>query len=78
MDLQADIKWIHKELDKVNDPSLIEVLKNMLKSKSLVKTERISKGQYNNEMDISISEIDSGDYHNHEDVKRMIKKWGEK
>lgn len=30
MDLQADLKWIHQELDNVKDPVFIEAIKNML------------------------------------------------
>ena len=31
MNIQAEIKWIKGELDKVQDPYLIEVFKNLLK-----------------------------------------------
>jgi hypothetical protein len=27
MDLQADLKWIHQELDNVKDPTFIEAIK---------------------------------------------------
>lgn len=30
MDIQADIRWIKSELDNVNDPDFVEVLKSML------------------------------------------------
>ena len=30
MDLNADIKWIRKELKEVKDPTLIEAFKNLL------------------------------------------------
>ncbi|MCB9234526.1 MAG: hypothetical protein H6581_22920 [Bacteroidia bacterium] len=31
MNIQAEISWIKSELDKVNDPYLIEIFKNLLK-----------------------------------------------
>lgn len=30
MDLQSDLKWIHKELDRVKDSLFIETIKSML------------------------------------------------
>jgi hypothetical protein len=30
MSLQADIKWIQSEIEKVNDPFLVEAFKNLL------------------------------------------------
>ncbi|HLS29300.1 MAG TPA: hypothetical protein VK021_00440 [Flavobacteriaceae bacterium] len=32
MDIQTDIKWIQKELEKVDDPELISLVKHLLKS----------------------------------------------
>ncbi|MBL4586363.1 MAG: hypothetical protein JKX84_04790 [Flavobacteriales bacterium] len=34
MDLQADINWIKSELDKVKDPSFVQVLKSLLNYRS--------------------------------------------
>jgi len=31
MDIQADIKWIQKELKEIQDPDLIEIFKNLLR-----------------------------------------------
>ena len=36
MDIQAELNWIHKELDQVKDPILIEAFKNMLKYRKSV------------------------------------------
>lgn len=47
MNTEADIKWIYQELDKVKNPAFIEAIKNMLKYRSKVSTERISIEQYN-------------------------------
>ena len=76
MDLQADLKWIHKELDNVKDPTFIEAIKNMLKYRKKVSTERISIEQYNREIDASLADIGEGKTHTQEEVKAMIKQWG--
>ena len=31
MDLQADINWIHQEIDKVQDPDLLQTIKGILR-----------------------------------------------
>ena len=79
MDLQADIKWILKELKDVKDPTFIEAIKNMLKYRKKVSTtERISIEQYNKELDESIADIETGRVHSHEEVKAMMQQWGRK
>ncbi|WP_299223981.1 hypothetical protein [uncultured Aquimarina sp.] len=79
MDLQADIKWILKELKDVKDPTFIEAIKNMLKYRKKVSTtERISIEQYNKELDESIADIEAGRVHSHEEVKAMMQQWGRK
>jgi predicted transcriptional regulator len=78
MDLQADLKWIYKELENVKDPTFIEAIKNMLKYRKKVSSERISIEQYNKEIDASIADIEAGNYHTHEEVKDMIKQWGKR
>lgn len=77
MDLQADIKWILKELKDVKDPTFIEAIKNMLKYRKKV-SNRISIEQYNKELDESIADIGTGNYHTHDEVKAMIQQWGKK
>ncbi|PHQ28514.1 hypothetical protein [Leeuwenhoekiella nanhaiensis] len=77
MSVQADIKWIHEELDKVNDPLFIEAIKNMLKYNKKVSSQRISIEEYNKELDTSIAQIKSGEIFTHEQMRERIKKWGE-
>ena len=31
MNLQADLEWIHQQLDTVKDPTIIEAIKDVLK-----------------------------------------------
>lgn len=76
MDLQADLKWIHQELEKVKDPTFIEAIKNMLKYRKKVSSERISIEQYNEEIDTSITQIEQGKTYTHEQMAERIKKWG--
>ena len=78
MDLNADIKWIRKELKEVKDPTLIEAFKNLLQYRKKVMPERISVEQYNKELDESIAQIERGEFYTHEEVGERIKKWAKK
>lgn len=78
MNLQADLKWIHQELDNVKDPTLIEVFKNMLKYRKKVSSERISIEQYNKELEASEKEIEAGNFYTHEQVRKIASQWGRK
>lgn len=78
MDLQAEIKWIHQELDNVKDPTFIEAIKNMLKYRKKVSSERISIEQYNKELEVSEKEIEAGNFYTHEQVREIASQWGRK
>ena len=78
MDIQADLKWILKELKEVKDPTLIEVFKNMLKYRKKVSSERIGIEQYNQEIDSSIAQIEKGETFTHKEMGDRIKQWGKK
>lgn len=81
MDLQGDIKWIQNELNDVKDPMLIEAFKNLLKYRRKNKTtpyERISVEQYNKELEASEKEIESGNFHTQEQVRKIASQWGRK
>lgn len=75
MNIEADIKWKHQELDKVKDPAFIEAIKNMLKYRSKVSTERINIEQYNKEIDASIAQIENGETYTHQEMQDRIKQW---
>lgn len=77
MDLRADIKWIQDELKNVKDPVFIEAIKNMLKYRKKVSSERISLEQYNEEIDDSIAQIESRKTYTHQEMGERIKQWGE-
>lgn len=74
MDLQADLKWIHTELDKVKDPTLIKVFKNMLQYKINI-SERIDIDLYNKEIDEAISRVEKGEFHTQEEAEKIMDKW---
>jgi predicted RNA-binding protein with RPS1 domain len=75
MNLQADLKWIHQELENVKDPTFIKAIKNMLKYRKKVSTDRISIEQYNEEINISIAQIESGQTYTHQEMGERIKQW---
>jgi len=78
MDLQADIEWIQRELQQVKDPTFIAAIKNMLRYRQNVTSDRISIEQYNQEIDASIADISAGRVHTHESVREQMKTWGRK
>jgi len=76
MGVEADLKWIHNELDQVKDPYFIEAIKNMLEYRKKVSTERISIEQYNKEIDEAERDIENGNYYTQEEVEKRAKEWG--
>lgn len=76
MDIQADIKWISKELKTVKDETLIEAFKNMLKYRTKkIQSERISIEQYNKEIDEANTRIDNGEFYTQEEAEKIMDKW---
>lgn len=78
MDLRADIKWIHEEIDKVDDPTFLEAIKNMLKYRSKVSPGRISIEQYNKEIEDAERDIEQGNFYTTDEVRKMAAQWGRK
>lgn len=77
MDVQANIKWIHKELDKVKDETLLDAIKSMLKYRAKVnQSNRISIEQYNKELDQAEADIEAGNYYTTEEARKIASKWG--
>ena len=77
MDLQAEIKWIRKELKTVKDETLIEAFKNMLKyrTKKTIQNERISIEQYNKELDEAEADIEAGNYYTTDEARKIASQW---
>ena len=76
MELKADLKWIHRELEKVKDPMFIEAIKKIRKYNKKVSSGRISIEQYKQEIDASIAQIASGQTYTHQQMGDRIKQWG--
>ena len=76
MNLQAEIKWIQKELQMVKDPTFIEAIKNMLLYRKKVSEGRVSIEQYNKEIDEAIQRVEQGEFYTQKEVdKKIIDKW---
>ena len=76
MNLQADIKWIHKELDEVKDATLLQAIKNILKYRTKeTQSERISIEQYNKEVDEAIARVENGEFYTQEEAEKIMDKW---
>ena len=73
MDIQAEIKWIQAELNKVRDPSLIELFVKLLKyRKSAIES---NLDEYNRELDEANARIESGKFITQEDLEREASEW---
>jgi len=74
MDINAERLEIIKELNLINDISLLRAVKNLIHYG--LKTEgHISLEEYNRELDEAEAEIERGDFISHEDLKEQMKKW---
>lgn len=73
MDLQADIKWIQRELSHVNDPDLIEVFKRLLqiRKKNLAATVE----EYNNDIAASEKDIEAGRVYTQSQIEKLNEEW---
>lgn len=74
MDINTEKAQLIKELQQVEDLSLLRAIKAMLHYG--LKTEgRISIEQYNRELDEAEGEIERGDFTTHEDIKKQMTAW---
>lgn len=78
MDLRADIKWIKKQIDGIDDPTFLEAIKNMLKYRNKVTTERISIEQYNKEIEEAEKDIEQGNFYTTDEARKIAAEWGRK
>jgi len=76
MGLQADIKWIQNELNKVEDKTLLDAIKGILKYRDkLVAPNRISIEQYNKEVNEAIERVENGAFYTQEEAEKIMDKW---
>lgn len=75
MDMQADIKWIQEELEKLQDQSLIDTLKQMIQYGKEQKEELLTDAQ-KKELDRRIQKIDEdkAKFYSLDDVEDRLSK----
>ncbi len=74
MDINAERAHLIKELQQVQDLSLLRAIKVMLHY-GLKNEGNISVEQYNRELDEAEAEIDRGEIIAHDDLKKQMKEW---
>jgi hypothetical protein len=74
MDIKSEKALLIRELEQVEDISLLRAIKAILHY-GLKNEGKISIEQYNQELDQADAEIDSGEFISHEDFKKQITKW---
>jgi len=76
MDIQAEINWIHQEIDKVKDPSFVEKLKRLLLS--INSTPETTNVDYNIDIEKALNSIKNGHFYSENEAREISKKWGRK
>jgi hypothetical protein len=76
MDIQAEINWIHQEIDKVKDPIFVEKLKSLLQSINNPTVD--SDAIYNLDIENALEDIKKGNFYSENEAKEIAKKWGRK
>lgn len=76
MDIQAEINWIHQEIDKVKDPSFVEKLKRLFIS--INSTSETSDIDYNIDIEKALESIKNGHFYSENEARAISKKWGRK
>lgn len=75
MDIQAEINWIHQEIDKVKDPSFVDKLKNLLLS--IKSTTKETVVDYNIDIEKALKSIKNGNFHSEDEARKISRKWGQ-
>lgn len=76
MDLNSEKAILIREIEQLQDLSLVRVLKSMLHY-GLKNEGRISIEQYNKELEEADAEIEKGDFLTHDDAMKEIRSWRE-
>ncbi|MBN8651827.1 MAG: hypothetical protein J0L67_10390 [Cytophagales bacterium] len=74
MDINAEKALLIREIEQLNDISLVRVLKSMLHY-GLKSEGRISQEQYNQELDEADAEIERGEFLNQQQALKEIRSW---
>ncbi len=75
MKLEEEIKELQKELEGIDDPQLILIIRNLLSYSKTKPGERITVEQYNKEIDEAVARYESGNYITHEKAKDLMNRW---
>ncbi|RUT71891.1 hypothetical protein D0817_04190 [Flavobacterium cupreum] len=76
MDIQAELNWIHQEIDKVKDPSFVEKMKHLLQSINNSTVD--SDAAYNLDIENALENIKKGNVYTEDEAREIAKKWGRK
>jgi hypothetical protein len=71
----ADLKLeIEKALKKTNSPAVLELIYTILNGQEAPAGKRISRKQYNRELQHSLAQVKKGKSHTHDEVVERLKK----
>lgn len=76
MDINSEKAILIREIEQLQDISLVRVLKSMLHY-GLKNEGKINIEQYNKELEEADAEIEKGDFLTHEDAMKEIRSWRE-
>jgi hypothetical protein len=76
MDINSEKAILIREIEKLEDVSMVKLLKSMLHY-GLKQEGRISLEQYNKELEEADAEIERGEFLNHEVALKEIRSWRE-
>lgn len=71
MNLEADIAWIQKEISKLKDPDLIDVLKRLLKYRK----KKVSDEGLDVFLERAYKDLEEGNTKPHAEIKKKYDKW---
>ncbi len=74
MDIDSERLLVIKQLEQVNDISLLKAVKHLI-DYGLKNEGRISAEQYNKELEEAEAEIDRGEYVTQEELTKQMKTW---
>ena len=75
MKLEIEIKELQKEIEGIDDPQLIFLIRKLISYGKSKPEERISIEQYNKEIDEAVARFENGNYITHAKAKDIMKNW---
>ncbi|MGB6037755.1 MAG: hypothetical protein WBG42_15885 [Cryomorphaceae bacterium] len=70
MSNSTDIRWIQKEIENLDDPALLELIKKLLLYRSNNEQAALKKA-----LDEAFDDLKNGRMTGHEDVRKKYEKW---